>query len=77
VSCGDFNEFANISVDANGPPLRKSELEEYLQLPVENIKDPLKWWVNNQRVYPNLSLMALDYLSIPGNILSVSSVCCD
>jgi hypothetical protein len=26
----------------------------------------LKWWVDNQYVYPNLYRMALDYLSIPG-----------
>ena len=43
-----------------------SEILEYLKLPVENVKDPLKWWVDNQYVYPNLYHMALDYLSIPG-----------
>jgi len=26
----------------------------------------LEWWVKNQAVYPHLSWMVLDYLSIPG-----------
>src|ERR1700733_2362868 len=42
-----------------------SEVDNYLSRPVENILDPLKWWTDNQRNYPNLSSMALDYLSIP------------
>jgi len=58
----------NISVSKSARA-RRSELDEYLQLPVENVKDPLKWWVNNQQVYPNLFRMALDYLSIPGEFL--------
>lgn len=44
-----------------------SEIQEYLSLPVELVKDPLKWWTNNRHVYPNLHCMALDYLSIPGS----------
>ena len=42
------------------------ELDAYLQKPMERIKDPLQWWVNNKSSYPSLSRMALDYLSIPG-----------
>jgi len=45
---------------------RASEIQEYLNFPVENVKDPLKWWVDNKYVYLNLYRMALDYLSIPG-----------
>jgi len=33
---------------------------------VENVKDPLKWWIANKHIYPNLSRMSLDFLSIPG-----------
>ena len=33
---------------------------------MENVKDALAWWVTNQAVYPHLSRMGLDYLSIPG-----------
>jgi hAT family C-terminal dimerisation region len=46
--------------------VRRNELEEYLALPVEHVKDPVKWWYVNRKAYPNLSQMALDYLSIPG-----------
>jgi hypothetical protein len=66
-----FDEFTNISVAKTGTShTRHNELDEYLQLPVENVKDSLKWWVNNCKVYPNLSRMALDFLSIPGEHLS-------
>ena len=44
----------------------KDELTQYLKCPVENIKDAFAWWVKNRAVYPRLSRMALDYLSIPG-----------
>ena len=54
---------------------RRSEVEEYLCQPVKNIKDPLKWWVANCHVYPNLSRMALDYLSIPGKLLFITISC--
>jgi len=43
-----------------------SEINQYLRLPVEHVMDPLGWWVHNRQTYPNLSRMALDYLSIPG-----------
>ena len=44
------------------------ELEEYLSQPVERIKIPdvMKWWWDKRVVWPRLSRMALDYLSIPG-----------
>jgi len=34
--------------------------------------NPLKWWHDNRHVYPTLYRMALDYLSIPGESLSIS-----
>jgi hypothetical protein len=55
--------FANFSVGTAVTTL--SEVDEYLKCPVENILDPLKWWIDNRQVYPYLSSMALDYLSIP------------
>ena len=60
-----FADFANFSIGMATTALT-SELDDYLHLPVENITDPLKWWFDNRRTYPNLSQMALDYLSIPG-----------
>ena len=41
------------------------KVNEYLNHPVKNVLNPLKWWTDNHQVYPNLSSMALDYLSIP------------
>jgi len=64
---GGVDEFANISINLT-KSTRLSEIDEYLRLPVENVSDPLKWWYDHRRVYPNLSRMALDYLSIPGKI---------
>jgi hypothetical protein len=62
----------NISVTNKAPSSTCcSELNEYLQLPVENVKDALKWWVNNQKIYPNFAHMALNYPSIPGVNLSL------
>jgi hypothetical protein len=44
----------------------ESEIQAYLMLPVENVKDPLKWWRANKHIYPNLHRMAQEYISIPG-----------
>jgi hAT family C-terminal dimerisation region len=69
----DFTTFGNISVTKH-VGLRSSELQEYLRKPVENVKDPLKWWVANRHVYPKLHRMALDYLSIPATSTAVERV---
>ena len=60
----DFDDFADFAVGTQ--PAKLNELNNYLQLPVENVKDPLKWWFDNQCLYLTLSQMAHDYLSIPG-----------
>ena len=43
-----------------------TELERYLSIDTEHVKDALLWWFEHKHVYPQLSRMALDYLSIPG-----------
>jgi hypothetical protein len=58
-----FTSFGDLSV-ASSPHV--SEIQEYLILSVESVKEPLKWWMDNRFVYLNLHQMALDYLSIPG-----------
>ena len=63
-----FLSFGDLSV-ATRP--RESEIQAYLNLPVEAVKDPLLWWMNHKHVYPNLHRMALDYLSIPGTYSSL------
>ena len=55
-----FVSFSNLSV-TTCPHV--SEIQEYLSHAVENVKKPLKWWVDNKYVYLNLHRMALDYLS--------------
>jgi len=67
----DFATFTNISV-TNHIRYLSSELDEYLWKPAENTKQPLKWWIANWHTYPHLHHMALDYLSIPGESLSIS-----
>ena len=65
--------FANISVGTSAVAIL-SEVDEYLNRPVENILDPLKWWADNRRIYPNLSSMALDYLSVPCKLFNTVSL---
>ncbi len=48
----------------------RDELERYLSSDPEHTTDALKWWYDRRAVYPNLSRMALDYLSIPGEYLA-------
>jgi hypothetical protein len=67
----EFTSFGNLSVTTCP---RASEIQEYLSHVVENVKDPLKWWVDNKYVYPNLHRMALDYLSVPATSTSVERV---
>ena len=45
---------------------RGHELERYLAIPIEDTDNPLLWWAERRALYPRLSRMALDYLSIPG-----------
>ena len=56
------------------------EIARYLSAPTEATLDPLVWWTERKDIYPRLSRMALDYLSIPGtsiylllNVLSKNS----
>ena len=66
-----FTSFGNLSVTACP---HQSEIQEYLKLPVENVKDLLKWWVFNKEMYLNLHWMALDYLSIPATSTAIEPV---
>jgi hypothetical protein len=43
-----------------------NELERYLSTDIEDVRDAIIWWHERQAVYPHLSRMALDYLTIPG-----------
>jgi hypothetical protein len=56
-------------IPALAPPKRTDvscELDRYLKTDVEHVEDPLLWWYERRSLYPCLSRMALDYLSMPG-----------
>jgi hypothetical protein len=44
----------------------RDELARYLSTDPEQVKDVLLWWHEHEAMYPRLSRMALDYLTIPG-----------
>ena len=68
----DSFDIANLSVLPTST--RASEIDEYLRIPVESCREPLKWWTDAQHIYPNLSWMALNYLSIPGESSMMFSI---
>jgi hypothetical protein len=59
-----FTSFSNLSVISQNNAI--SELNSYLRHPIENVPEPLKWWLNNSHIYPSLLRMALNYLCAPG-----------
>jgi hypothetical protein len=44
----------------------RDELDRFLSTDHEYVQDVLMWWFERRHIYPRLSRMALDYLSIPG-----------
>ena len=45
------------------------ELQLYLSTETENVIDPVWWWYEKRKTYPQLFwTLALDYLTIPGTI---------
>ena len=55
-------------LDAFPPPWSSNhmELDHYLTADVEHITDAIAWWHKHHAIYPCLSRMALDYLSVSG-----------
>jgi hAT family C-terminal dimerisation region len=49
----------------------RCELDRYLSTDVEVVSDVLAWWYERRAMFPCLSRMALDYLSIPGRLFSL------
>lgn len=52
-----------------------NELNSYLTTDLEYVVDVLAWWTERKAMYPQLSQMALDYLSIPGEFFFEPRVC--
>ena len=65
-----MNIFNNLP--ALQPPkaaMHRDELERYLSTNHKlHVKDGLLWWHERKHIYPHLSRMALDYLSILGKL---------
>jgi hypothetical protein len=59
----DAVDFFDIPMDGINQP---DELDEYLSQPIEKVRDPIAWWWDHRHVFPKLSKMAFDYLSVPG-----------
>ncbi|KAI5822005.1 hATC-domain-containing protein [Schizophyllum commune Tattone D] len=64
--------FQNISVTLQ--VREQNDLDRYLAAPLEHVTDPLMWWWDNRKVYPVLSLMAMDFLAVPATSTSVKRV---
>ena len=50
------------------------ELQQYLAADIEDVKDGLMWWHEKRTIFPRLSRMAHNYLSIPSEYLVLSCV---
>lgn len=58
-----FDNLSSLSIPRQQ---ERSELERYLSTDTVPVEDALSWWFENKHVYPRLSRMAFDYLTIPG-----------
>jgi hypothetical protein len=64
---GSRNIFDNLpALAAPEAVVLHDELDRYLSTPTEQTDNVLMWWIERCHVFPRLSRMALDYLSIPG-----------
>ena len=63
------NMFDNLATLAMPKKELCDELEKYLGMETEPVLNVLSWWFEHKNVYPCLSRMALNYLSIPGEFL--------
>lgn len=54
------------SLSAPKPTELRDELDRYLSTDPEHVTDVLLWWQEHRAMFPCLSRMALDYLTIPG-----------
>ena len=63
----DLPDLAPMSLDLH------NKLDRYITANIEDVKDPLMWWYEWHKTFPHLSLMACDYLSIPGRSIQIFS----
>jgi len=61
------NTFDNLpALSVPGLKELHDKLDHYLSTDPEHVSDVLMWWHEHCALFPRLSQMALDYLSIPG-----------
>lgn len=53
----------------DGKAAAHDEIDRYLRTETEVVDNPMLWWAERRAMYPGLSRMALDYLSIPGTFI--------
>ena len=59
-----FDQIPALVAPRRLPP--SNELVRYLQTDPEFVEDVVAWWYEKHDIYPFLSQMALDYLTLPG-----------
>ncbi|OJA08716.1 hypothetical protein AZE42_07093 [Rhizopogon vesiculosus] len=66
------NIFDNLPVLTAPKPINlSSELDLYLSTDAEHATNPIAWWHERQKLFPRLSRMAIDYLTIPATPVDV------
>lgn len=55
-------------LDSSSKPDLRDKIDRYLSTDTETVQNVLLWWWERRAMYPCLSQMALDYLSIPGMV---------
>jgi hypothetical protein len=63
LSVDEDMDFFDIPMEGIKAP---DKIDEYLSQAIERVRDLIAWWWDHRLMYPRLSVMALDYLSIPG-----------
>jgi hypothetical protein len=72
VNTDKFTDFLDISMDGADD---HNKLDNYLSQPLEKVHDPIVWWWEHQVMFPMLSAMAFNYLSISGALFLVCHLC--
>ncbi|KAF5334089.1 hypothetical protein D9758_018506 [Tetrapyrgos nigripes] len=68
-----FNRFDNLpSLTPPTAQTLRDELDKYLDSDPEAVEDVLAWWYGKKKTFPCLYRMALDYLTIPGALTTVT-----
>ena len=66
VSENIFDNMPDLFSGNSRRTLSNDELDLYLKAEPEAVSNPIQWWHTRRRLFPRLSRMALDYLTIPG-----------